>query len=612
MAFKESHKTRSLILSSVSLLLLVGIGVGVNFLSQKNTGIFDIRNRASGPTGTVSVELVTPSLSKIYGDAADGTTYLKYEPDYANGTYAKYVGDTFPVKVFVNTGGKAISGVAFRLMYTFTGTTPQLQVLDSDSAAGTQIESHAQDLGMSTQVNSVLMDPVKDGNVIIDFSAVSGSSEGFSTTTPKLVAVIRLKANAIRNVTIVHDPQRSQVTDKATGLDILKTIDPLGLTVLADTAPPEVSITAGPVENSSATSDTVTFTWSGKDKPDRPDETVPDIEYQYRFDGGTVVAAGATKTMTKKLGHGTHTFEIAARDPKGSNKWSAYVKRTFKLDLTPFITSVSPVKGHGGGPAVQGTGWKLDNKGTLITITGRNFGPTKGKIAFGTTNGTTKSWYTGADIISWTDTKIEARAVPTAIPNGKLILNSSKDAAVPYSNEVDFDLQTTLFLTFQLYGRSTAKIPTKGAVTITRSGFSQTFQNVTLSGNVESAKPIYSVLLEPLSKTGFVNNAADYTVSVTEASRLRKQYKKITLSAGALNVVQKEADADAVGLADFNHDNKFDIQDFGLMMTEIKALSNVVTDVNEEYDINGDGIIDVSDISLLLSKYRQLELVGDP
>lgn len=645
---KKSHSPgiRKLFIVLFSILLFCGLGVAVFFTTQKQTGIFDVRNRASGPSGDVTLTLTTESFDR-------------------------YIGDTFPVNVMLDTKGKAISGVALRFFYPFIGTSPELEVVDTDTGtAGVQIQPFVSALNMGVTVNSVYTQPTTNGNVFIDFTALSSAPEGVTTTQPTKIATIKMKAVREKQVDINHDPVQTKVTDKTTALDILQSVPTYAFKILKDAAPPIVTFLE-PIDNFATTSASVKFAWKGEDNPKRPPETVPALTYKYRFDGGAWSAAVTDTTVTKAFVHGTHTMEVQGIDAMGNAVLANWPKKTVTVHLTPHITyisafsstkcfpgnnkcyadinstscnmSVNPQRScpdgytcaNKNGPCVcpvgatcmcrdamgadgvcslsEGTSGTAE--ATVITINGYNFGTTGGSISFGKNASNGVKWLTGAaTILSWSDTKIVAIVGYTEIPDGNLVVSSNTYSVAPHnagiSNAVAFTLETKIRLSFPLQGIAQDRGERKINVFITGpSGYQYSQTDVPTVW--DTTKSLYTAVIGPLPRTGFTNGAATYTIAIKDGSRLRRLYKANTLWIGWWNVIEKKAATDTMILADFNADNKLDITDYGLLMSQMKALTNAVTDANRIYDLNGDGIIDIVDAALVQTNYTKLETFGD-
>ena len=68
-------------------------------------------------------------------------------------------------------------------------------------------------------------------------------------------------------------------------------------------------------------------------------------------------------------------------------------------------------------------------------------------------------------------------------------------------------------------------------------------------------------------------------------------------------------------VADFDNNNALELQDYGLLManfSQSSGLSVPVTTANAKYDLNGDNLLSIDDIALLLTNLTSLQKVGDP
>ncbi|CAN5331203.1 hypothetical protein BH10PAT1_BH10PAT1_0140 [soil metagenome] len=99
-----------------------------------------------------------------------------------------------------------------------------------------------------------------------------------------------------------------------------------------------------------------------------------------------------------------------------------------------------------------------------------------------------------------------------------------------------------------------------------------------------------------------------YDVYVKEPNHLQRRFANITFS-GEVNTEDWTSPQMLAG--DFNNDNKINILDIGLILSQYTALSIPVTSANIKYDINNDGVINITDIASVLSNYTQLEVLGD-
>ncbi len=537
------------------LLVVVVLAVAVFFVSQTKRPSFDIRPRASTPTGVARLilEVGTPV----------------------------YLGDVVPIKVLLDTADRNISAVGFRLSYNVTAP-PELEVIDKDSAqAGVQIDTQGTQLAADLNVTVNSVDISNTAKRVIDFSAVSIAPAGFISNGPKHLVTIWVKANKISSITISHDAIRSKITQKENGEDILLTVPPLLISTLDDTQAPSITIAEGLADQFVATSAGATFTWTASDLPARTGGIIAPLIYSYSFDNAAWVdTVGGATTITKDLTNGAHTFQVRAKDVKGN--FSVPVtpgsKRSFTINLKPKILTIDPPQG-------------VTN--SEITLTGYNF-KGAGNVQFGTVVGT---------IVSWTDTLIKVKVPANA---GSTVKVTSNTGLV--SDTVPFSYGTFITLTFKYRGVSVDRGPV-AMKAIVKSGttYTQTFE--TLNATWDTAKSAYTIVVGPM--TGTLTTAANYTLSLSGGSRLRKKFTALTVTKGALNPITKTAATDELLPADVNGDNQLDIDDISLLLTKYTQPSNVVNTTNAVYDLNYDEVIDIQDITLLLSNYKQLEKLGD-
>jgi hypothetical protein len=126
------------------------------------------------------------------------------------------VGDTFPISIYFNTANVAVSGIEIRLMYPFTGTTPEVTASDIEINPGLLSSG---DWTCPTQ--DILQE---SGNVHIEISCANIAETGYATNTDTLFATLNLTINRTPPVSplrVTFDRTESVITQKSNGQDIL-------------------------------------------------------------------------------------------------------------------------------------------------------------------------------------------------------------------------------------------------------------------------------------------------------------------------------------------------------------------------------------------------------
>jgi hypothetical protein len=185
--------SRRVVLSILGVIVLVGgVVAGVFLIKQRQQLI----NKAAVPGGLATVSLFPTS-----------------------GTFN--VGDTFPVSVYFNTSGIAISGITIRLTYPYSGVSPE--VTASNIFINPMIE-RSSDWNCPTKTVSA-----EGGNVIVDIACANIGASGYSNNADTLLATFDLtvgKTPATNPLVLRFDTSQSIITQKSNGQDILNIPDP--------------------------------------------------------------------------------------------------------------------------------------------------------------------------------------------------------------------------------------------------------------------------------------------------------------------------------------------------------------------------------------------------
>ena len=185
--------TRKVIISILGILVIIGgVVAGVLLIRQRQ----ELTKEAAVPGGQAKVSLFPTS----------GTFNLN---------------DSFPISVYFNTSGVAISGITVRLTYPYSGVTPEITA--SNISINPVIERSA-DWNCPTKSVSA-----EGGNVIVDIACANIGASGYSNTSDTLLATFGLNVTRIpvtNPVRLRFDPSQSIITQKSNGQDILNIPDP--------------------------------------------------------------------------------------------------------------------------------------------------------------------------------------------------------------------------------------------------------------------------------------------------------------------------------------------------------------------------------------------------
>lgn len=189
------------------------------------------------------------------------------------------VGDTIQTSVFFNPSNVAVSGVAVRLTYPFSGNSPEVSV--------SSIEISSALLSTGDWTCPTQNSTQQGGNVIIDIACANTSAAGFSANINTLLAKVNLDVERVpvtNPVVIRFDPALSVVTRKSDNQDVLLIPSSTGSYTIAGAAvttsptpttritgtvtltpSPTTRLTATPTSTSSATP---TLTKGGEQLPE--------------------------------------------------------------------------------------------------------------------------------------------------------------------------------------------------------------------------------------------------------------------------------------------------------------------------------------------------------
>jgi hypothetical protein len=212
---KKKTKVKSVIIPTILGLLVLTAGVAAGLILVRQNQNIQEKAATGGGVATVRIDPTTTSVS---------------------------TGQSFTAKVWLNSGGRALSAADVFLNYTFSGTSPFLEV--TDVTENPQL----------TAVNWTF--PVKravisGSSVQIEISASTLAGGGYVTPGEILLATITFQGDAAGSATLSFDSAQSKVTEKSTGADILLT--PTATANYAVTAAATPTPTVSPTEAPTAT-----------------------------------------------------------------------------------------------------------------------------------------------------------------------------------------------------------------------------------------------------------------------------------------------------------------------------------------------------------------------
>jgi hypothetical protein len=105
-------------------------------------------------------------------------------------------------------------------------------------------------------------------------------------------------------------------------------------------------------------------------------------------------------------------------------------------------------------------------------------------------------------------------------------------------------------------------------------------------------------------------SGTDYEVYAKASGWLRKHLGLVTINP-SLNAAPSEWSNMRLIAGDFDNNNILDIRDISLLLSQYTQLSTPVNATSEIYDLDGSGDININDIAIILSNYTALQIPGD-
>ncbi len=129
------------------------------------------------------------------------------------------VGEVFPVNIMFNTGGEPISSISLRITYPYSGTTPELQVVDQSGNPASKVFPDSTLISSGEWTFPINSATASGGVVTIDLSSINTSLSGFysSSSTLTNLGTIYLKGTRVTNspISLSFDPVETLMMTKA-------------------------------------------------------------------------------------------------------------------------------------------------------------------------------------------------------------------------------------------------------------------------------------------------------------------------------------------------------------------------------------------------------------
>ncbi len=541
--------------------------------TQQKGNVTRVTPRASSGTGTVRAFLTPASNNLISVGATNIPVNVRLDPQ---GT------------------AKTINGVQFKLTYLYTGTNPELEVIDRDSVlAGVQIEPSLPGTGWGVQTADQNYVVVDSANKLVTINFFATNASGYILNSAADFATIYLRASAVTsgNITLSFVPTLSKVYERTTGVDVLSsTFGTSVLTVTNDTVAPIVSITSGPTAGSLSSNRAQSFTFMATD-----DRSLAALPYAYTLSGPTptlktAYMAGATASFTG-LTDGAYTFTVYAKDTAGNE---GSVTRGFTVDGTVPTVSISS------GPA----------NGTIIN---------SNTVAF---------TFTGTD-----NRTTNANLVYSYTMTGQAATAYSSSTTASFSNLVDGPYTFTVTSRDEAGNVSTTKTRTFTVNTNAVMDFKLKFEGVTATNSLNCPARNVRVTLKvpgtttvafgPVVVPTVAGTAGVYTGSLANITAVDGTYDVYLKGPGHLASKFTAAISAAAPVSDWtttpltagdiagsllpanlgNPDNLIDLSDWQRIFNNI-SLTTVVDPVVNNLDLNCDKVIDTGDLQLIYNNVR--------
>jgi len=221
------------------LILIFGLLLSLQLTSQKQ----EIRKKAAVSGGTGKITLSPQTAIKYPGERFTTTIKFRTGTDSSNAA--------------------SISGISLRITYSYSGETPELDVVDSNGNPSGQIYPDSNLLSSGDWTFPIKNVVRSGGKVTIDFAAINTNPSGYKSSQEVPLANIYFKANRVPSsnpIILSFDLSLSKMMTKSDPpTDILENPQNASYTIQTDATPPA---TISNLSVSNPTRQSLTLTWT--------------------------------------------------------------------------------------------------------------------------------------------------------------------------------------------------------------------------------------------------------------------------------------------------------------------------------------------------------------
>lgn len=278
----------------------------------------------------------------------------------------KYPGQVFPVSINFNTGSSAdaVSSISLLITYPYSGTTPELDIVDASGNQVNQITPNPSLTGSGDWAFPFKNVTRANGRVTIELAAINQNIAGYKSSTDVALASFYLKANRAPSsspITVTFDTTQSKMMTKTDPpRDILDYPPSASYTIQNDTVSPN-AITN--LATSSPTKQSFILSWAS------PSDTGPEgkaTSYDLRYSTATITESNwAAATVATGLPTPANSGTSQNVTLSGLSAGTTYYFAIKSTDASGNTSAFSNIASGNTLPATITFGFKLQGVGAV-------------------------------------------------------------------------------------------------------------------------------------------------------------------------------------------------------------------------------------------------------